>query len=417
MKKYRKNNVAASKAATKAQKKLKKQINRSRSRAKWVGLLYLLGIIAMAATFVLSVMNGVGFNGIADGFSKLSDDLVAFIVSVLYALVALVIVVNVFKALGKLGWLFKKKATLEEGFNRSAYAMNDLSGLFTGTATFTFVNYLIITVLTYTAEMGGFLDILMADMMMLAFVGVAVAIGILADALAGRVRYYDIEGGAIIEEQHLVGRFAGFIRKILRNVAVLGIAYGLSFEVLNGAIVPMLDGTMPDFSDLSLVATLVAFVVLMPLIKRAFRANDYTLNGVGGDKGFAFFAFLAVVAGGILVWQGGLFENVSENMNNIIIAGVSLVAFLFELILRGSFKLADEVAEAKKEKEEQKAEKKAEKKAAKKEKKQAKKTGKKTGKKGEAAEVPANWDENEFDFDTLMRAGNVTVINTAPAKK
>lgn len=441
MNKYRKSKQAAEKLAAKskakAQKQLKKEIGRNRSRAKWVGILYLLGIIAMAATFALSIFMTEGrLDAIIGGFSKVSTDLSAFVVSVLYALMALVAVVNVFKAFGKLGWLHKKKATMEYGFNRNAYAMNDLSGLFTGVATFVFVNYLLINVLT-----GGtakILDILMGDMMMLIFFAVAAVIALFADAWGGKVKYYDIDEGRINVEQHLVGRFAGFIRKLIRIVAVAGILYALDFEALHTTVDALINGGEVAFGDMAVLLPLVAFVLVLPLIKRAFRATDYSLDGVGSDKGFAFISFLVLAVGAVLCFMVG------TEMNNIIIAAVAAVAFIFELILRRCFKFSEEVEAKKQAKKEAKAAKKAEKKQAKKDKKvnkkqakKDKKTNKKVSKKeakaakkaekkqikedkkqgtrysreDDKAGIPSNWDDGEFTFETLMRMGNVTVIN------
>ncbi len=444
MNKYRKSKHAAEKFAAKtkakAQKQLKKDIGRNRSRAKWVGIWYLLGIIAMAATLVLSVVMTEGrLDAIIGGFSGMENNMNEFIVSIVYALMALVAVVNVFKALGKLGWLHKKKATMEYGFNRNAYAMNDLSGLFTGTATFVFVNYLLIQVLSATTS--NIFDILMGDMMILICFAVAVVIALFADAWGGKVKYYDIDEGHINVEQHLVGRFAGFIRKLFRIVAVLGLAFALDYKALHTSAAAFYNKGAFNFSvltgDMELLLIAVVGICICIMAKRAFRATDYSLDGVGGDKGFAFFAFVTLALGvglGVITgtWVGEAagteIADYAAAYRNIIIIAVSALAFIFELILRRCFKFSEEVEAEKQAKKDKKAAKKAAKKQAKKDKKANKKAEKKQikedkkqgtrySKEDDKADVPSNWNDGEFTFDTLMRMGNITIVTNQPSKK
>ena len=141
MKRNRRKNALTQKGAY-----LKTRIARNRGRAQFVGIVYLLSIIVLAAAACLPLFDlgkqtsaPVGVFAFWKEFMpanlkaiKSWSDLLPIVNAGIYALMLLIVVINVFRALGKLGWLFKKKASKTYGFNRNVYAMEDLGDIFSG---------------------------------------------------------------------------------------------------------------------------------------------------------------------------------------------------------------------------------------------------------------------------------------------
>ena len=133
---------------------LKKRVRTVQGKAKTVGMLYLLGIVLMAvACAVLTlvtntvvsgskftqmpIMNAISlivalFKGGIVNVIKDAELMRAIISLLLYIIMMLALVINILRALGKLGWLFKTKASYTYGFNRNMYAMDGLGKIFSG---------------------------------------------------------------------------------------------------------------------------------------------------------------------------------------------------------------------------------------------------------------------------------------------
>ena len=118
---------------------LKRRVGAVHSRAQWVGLVYLLATIAIAVAVVMfPMLSGTPFSvegklpvvatyealkALFDvGFGtifKTPAMIVLLLALLLYFVLLLVVVINVIRALTKLNWLYKKRASYVNGFNRN----------------------------------------------------------------------------------------------------------------------------------------------------------------------------------------------------------------------------------------------------------------------------------------------------------
>ena len=373
---------------------LKKRVRAVQSRAKFAGLLYLLGTVALAAVAALvvfvrgayispeegtlmmfkSVIDEALFlvkgNGSAGGFNAVLKDaelLMRALVLLIYVVMLLVVVINVFRCLGKLGWLFKRRASYSNGFNRNAYAMDDMSKRYSSSLAAIIVCNLLIfalggidfTQLGYFAIIGG------------------VVWHLLAGLIEGKVTLFTT-GEKMEEEEREHGLFVFFLRNIFQLAVLAGVflffVYNpfeaskstsatatntvlgkLLLEVLDLAVVQRSFGSLMDMKLLiPLAVELLAWISLIVLVKHATAATEFNRDGLDGAgmKNFAVFAFIGAVclAGLALLPTFGFGEwfNVAESgMNNnlIIAAAIAFVGFLLDCFvrprLRGSYDEVD----------------------------------------------------------------------------
>ncbi len=343
MKKYRNHTATTSRNLY-----LKKNIARSRRRAKLVGLLYLVGVIAMAALACLPLLTHelapIGVTEFYKVFLSLdlstATGITKTVNCALYAIILLVAVINALRGLGKLGWLFKKKGNKEHGFNRNAYAMEDLGRLFSASFVCLLINYVLIGVLC-----GGFIDI--AATMMYIALAVGVVIHLLCGFIGAKVRYYDLENGQIVEQKRLVGRFACLVRNVLQIVVVLAIIYFLDFAGLGEVVATLLGDGESQMSVLVFGLQMLIVLSSFVLIKHAMSLTEYSMEGVYGSgmKNFRIFVFLAFIG------AAGAFAlctmNKLETGNLLYIAIVCLVSFIIELVMRKYPRLPETMEELK----------------------------------------------------------------------
>ena len=243
MKRTRKKNTLTQRGAY-----LKNRIARNRGRAQFVGIVYLLSIIALAAVVFMPL-----FELKAESVTSLTvmefwkvftpkhfkalnalTPILQLANSALYALMLLGLAINVLRALGKLGWLFKKKASKSYGFNRNVYAMEDLGHIFSGSFA------VIITVYFLISVINGF-GCIVPTMWTYILLGGGAFIHLFAGVIGGKVSYFDIEDGEISEDKRVVGRFSAFFRNVLQLAAVGAIMYYFQkTEVIHTVIGPLL---------------------------------------------------------------------------------------------------------------------------------------------------------------------------------
>ena len=132
---------------------LKKRVRKIQNRAKFVGILYLLGTIGLVAiaaclplltgtcitaadgvtmpvmTFYQPIVN-LFVSGTEAFASLTATKITELIVVALFGIMLLTMAINVLRSIGKLGWLFKRRASYSNGFNRNMYAMDDMAKRF-----------------------------------------------------------------------------------------------------------------------------------------------------------------------------------------------------------------------------------------------------------------------------------------------
>ncbi len=325
---------------------IRKRIARNRRRAKLSGLLYLVGVLVLAATacfpFLVHDLAPIGVLAFYQAFLPANlkgvmqdqNKLVALINSVLYALMLLVVLVNALKSLGKLRWLFKKRGSKAYGFNRNVYAMEDIGNYFSGSFAMIICTYVLI------ALFCGKFAINLLGLIVLAG---GVVIHLLAGFMSAKSGYYDIQRGEIVECQRQVGRIAPMIRNLVQLVAVAAVIFFIDYEGL-GEILPTLtslEGIQNLMSDMNTLlvfaAQMVAILCLFVLVKHATGLAEFNIDGAYGEgmKNFRIFSFfLLIAAGGAVAIKLAMIMPGTLDIKLLIIAGVGLVTFIVELVMR-----------------------------------------------------------------------------------
>ncbi len=341
----------------------KKRIAKNRRRAKNVGLLYLLAIIAFAVLACLPLCkNALASVGVMEFYKvftkanikdwKTAETFVKLATGGLYALMLLGVVINVFRALGKLRWLHKKTAHREYGFNRNVYAMEDLGRIFSGSFAVILTTYFLISVLC-----GAFSP----EVLLYAVLGVGVLFRLFCGVWGAKVAYFDVNEGKITEEPRKVGRFAPFFRNLLQLASVLGmIFFFVKATTLDTEIPALLQSggisKLTDNMENLISVMLQALVVLCSfvLIKHATAITEYNHEGAHGVgmKNFRVFSFFVALtaAGATAVPYLMDKANYKLDTNMLIVAGVAFAMFLLELIMRKHPKLPEDKKKAPKEK-------------------------------------------------------------------
>ncbi len=350
MRKYRKTTALTSRGLY-----LRKRIARNRSRAKFVGILYLLASIALAATVCLfpllkhelaalevmefwKIFKPATFNG----FSLSNTDLLYNLaVNGLYALMLLGLIINVLRSLGKLGWLFKKSANKSYGFNRNVYAMEDLGSIFSGSYAVMLVTYFLIAVIC--KDYGGN-TYEIDEIMLLAVLGGGIFIHLFCGIVGAKTRYYDFNNGEIVEQNRVVGRFAPFFRNLLQLASVFALMYFfLEVTTINVTLPKLLEkgGAAAFVKDIpaliEFAAQVVILLCLFVLAKHATATTEYNFDGVHGSgmknfRVFSFFIFL--LAGGAAAYKYLMVKPAVIDKNLLIVAGIAFGTFVIELIMR-----------------------------------------------------------------------------------
>ncbi len=386
MRKYRRSHTL-----TKTGVYMKKRIAATRRRAKFVGTLYLLGTIIMAAIACLPLLvhqlAPVGAIATTTPFYSTlltfdlstTESMIKFVNSALYAVLLLAVVINALKALSRIGWLMKKSGNQTYGFNRNVYAMDDLSRYFSGSVAAIINTYLLIGVLC-----GEFA----INTMMLIAIAVGVVLHLLCGFWGAKVAYYDYDGESIYEEKRIIGRFAPLFRNVLQIATVAVIVYFFNFASVNASIVTLLgeNGINTLLGDINgllvFAAQMVIILSALVLVKHATGTSEYGMEGAYGSgmKNFRVFSFFVFLGAAAVVAVKYVLLKEALDMNMAIVAGVNLVMFIIEIIMRKYPRHPEDRAEAKLMKAEAKA---------------AKKEGKE--------EKKSSTIEGEFTFDSISR--------------
>ena len=335
---------------------LRKRIKAVQKRAKFVGVLYLLGLLGLVAlTAVMPLMEGAAtaltvtaffkpfktiFSGGMAGLKSLpvADTFAAFC-ALLYGIMLLAMVIDVLRSFGKLNWLFKRRASYSNGFNRNMYAMDDIAKRFSGT----FALIIITNLLIYMFSLGS------AKITTFGYITLAVGLFIhfTAGLLGGKVTLFTT-GDRVEEEEREHGLGVYFVRNLLQLGVVAVIVYFLLAQsVLTATIAKILDAVMVSktgFGSLDMKSLIpagvefVAWLCVFVLIKHATASTEYNrecMHGAG-MKNFAVFSFFATLAIGALVALP--FLNIGEasglNSKLLIAAITAFVGFLLDCIVQ-----------------------------------------------------------------------------------
>ncbi len=325
---------------------LRKRVRKVHSKARWAGVLYLLGALALMALafFPMITIDGTEF-GVQTFWQPFIDlasgtfAWVGIIVGVLYAILLLKVVINFFRCFSKLGWLSKRSSRYVNGYNRNARAMSEMGKRFAGS----FAAIINITLFTWimqasTAEVA---------LTMYAYVTLAIGLGVhfIAGLIGGTVSYFDVQGnsGSVQEVKRECGLFVYFFRNLVQVAAVAGIVwFFLPENVIGDTVAAFAGGANPFATDL--LKSAIPFAVqllltffLFALVDHAVDSTEFNRQGNDGAgmKKYptcVFFVFLlaaaAVGAEYVLINPGALL------MPYIYIAAIAFVTFLILCIFK-----------------------------------------------------------------------------------
>ncbi len=326
---------------------VKQRIASVQGKAKGAGFLYLLGILAITALSLVFSLISVAKAGLNadltvmkfwEVFKTAKGDYKAhaldLAVAVIYGIMALILVINVFRAFGKLGWLYKKKASRLYGFNRNMYAMDDLGNIFSGSFASVIVCHFMIALLATNVKE------IKLETFAYVVLGVGVFFHFLCGILSGKVSLFETENG-IREIRREAGMGGAVFRNLLQLVIAVAIGYFLlNFSQIRATVDKILaDGAKDAFKDWkSLLVPAVQLVLLVwtiGLVTYATGTREYDLEGAdaSGRKGFLVWSILTLLtAGGAFAYFKFVAKTTVSN-NLLIIAVIALVAVILELAL------------------------------------------------------------------------------------
>ncbi|MBE5745605.1 MAG: hypothetical protein E7355_05695 [Clostridiales bacterium] len=341
-------------ASTKQKKAPKKYlhikhcIKKMQERAKWVGVLYLIGIIALISSvyfqpiairgFALNIFHFwepfSAFGSDGDLLGVLVDNAIPLTIATLYSIMLLVMLINLISALCHFGWLFKRKASKLYGFNRNMYAMDDIEKAFSSTFRAVVSIHFLIAVLAVEFRFNWLYGTII--------LGAGLFFHFLCGLLAGNTSLFTVDN-EIIEEKREVGTFSVFVRNCLQIIATAGIMF--FFLRSNGAITAciekLLDGKGSELlaEPLSLVLPILSFLVLayiMSMIRYALGTTEFEPSGreMRGRKSFLWLSlctFIVMLGAAIFV---AVYYKEPVNWDLMAIAGIAFVAFIIEICLR-----------------------------------------------------------------------------------
>ena len=322
----------------------KKRIKAVQNRAKWAGFFYLLGTIALAAAGlvfplidntilaggempILAAINVVSNLGTAtlDGITLINLGIVA-----VYLVASLILVVNAFRSLGKLGWLHKRRASYTNGFNRNMYAMDDMSKFFSKSFAALINSHIVIMVGSTLAGVEAKVSI-----MGLLVLAAGLLIRLFVGLLEAKVTLFTT-GDRVEEEKREYGVGVFVLRSLLQVVATAGIVYlfvtnsgfggnGVLYAIVTDpATIASNPGLIP------FVVECVAWLFVFGLVSRVVSAAEFNRLGMDapGLKTYRVVTFFVFVLTAALAVLGGM------NVNLFIVAGVALLGFILDCCIR-----------------------------------------------------------------------------------
>ncbi len=325
---------------------LRKRVRKVHSKARFTGVLYLLGALALMALAFLPMITIDGtefgvqtfwkpFIGLTEG----AFDWAGIIVGVLYAILLLKVVINFFKCFSKLGWLSKRSSRYVNGYNRNARAMSEMGKRFSNS----FAGIINITLFTWimqasTAELA---------LTMYAYAALAIGLGVhfIAGLIGGTVSYFDVQGnsGSVEEVKRECGLFVYLFRNLVQVAAVAGIVwFFLPQNVIGNTVAEFAKGANPFASDLLTSAIpfavqLLLTFLLFALIDHAVDSTEFNRQGVDGagmKKYPTCVFFVFVLAAAMLAAEYVLINPGELAMPYVYIAAIAFVTFLILCIFK-----------------------------------------------------------------------------------
>ena len=341
-------------------KLLKRRVRQVQGRAKVAGIAYMLGtaMLLLCAACILGVTgtclhtdNSAGIvlpilTFYAPVWEIVSGKRAWTVQAVLdctviavYALTLLIIAVSFLYCLSKLNWLFKRRASYVNGFNRNMYAMDAMAKCYSLSLIAT-VLCLFLVVLASNATVSSI------NMYGYVVLGAGIAVHFVGGIIGGKVTLFTM-GKRIQEEDRPNGLGMHLIRNILQVGAAAWAAYLLMkqnrlYAAATSVLgIPFGAASASTFDWMRLLPAaveLVAWIGLALMVVYACSAKEYSREGMSafGIQRFTAFAivtFAALLA--MLNWPAANATAVQTlNQDHVLAAAVVGVACLLNWILR-----------------------------------------------------------------------------------
>ncbi len=343
-----------------------KRVKKVHSKAKFVGMLYFLGTIALAVLSCLPTITLFGGKLWVVNFWKPyttmfgeGRDIYSIVIATLYLFVLLATVINALRALGKLGNLLRKNHTKIGRLKQNMQAMDEMGKRFSGSFAAIVIFHFLIYIICPPTETGR-----PAIELYMPFGYVSLGLGLFlhffAGLIHGTVSNFDVNGavGGVIEEKRECGLFVYFFRNLVQIAAVGAILYFFT-NICNffGVVVMLANGQNP-FAGVALLKYVLPFILqvvivicLIVMIKHATAATEFNLYGMQGSgmRNFRIFSFFVFLAAGVGFMLDYVYYKPDFPKENLIIAGIAFGSFLIDCIFKSRNKKKNAAPTQKKE--------------------------------------------------------------------
>ena len=335
---------------------MKKKIKKAHRKAKFAGVLYLLGLILLFAFLFVSseailaqTFFKVGdwnvsltnfYKPLLSFEAKLTENtLVKIPVAVIYSLMLVVGLVNLLRSFACLKWLSKKKATRSTGYNRNVYAMDKMASLYSGT---------LVTIVLGTVVACTITKVTVGTIAYAAL-GAAIFLHFVAGLVGGKISLFDVEDTVVeTARESKIGVF--FWRNLLQILFTGGIVYlFVKATTVRDVISTMASGkslqetlgiSSSIFGVLSAGLQVALLLWIFVLVNHALRPTEFNRNGIKGKgmKNYKVFSMFAAITSAAWLVVSFLsdknFTSDSAFLQIVILTVLAIVAFILDCVVK-----------------------------------------------------------------------------------
>ena len=333
---------------------LRKRVEKVHSKARFVGTLYLLGALALAVLAFFPALNIGGkdlwvsnfYLPIQNAFGG-KFDWIRVITSAFYFWILLVVVINLFICLFKLGGLTRSSSRCGNDYNRNIRAMENMGKRFSGSFA-TIVNF---SLLIYVLQPNASRVVITNYAYIMLVVGLT--IHFLAGLIAGKVSWFEVRGngGNVEEVERECGIFVYFFRNLMQLAAVVGILYfflpkctlGATIQSWFGGVNPLVGDFVKNLVPVVLQALIV--LCMLVLIHHATATTEFNRLGIEGEgmTNYRVFSFLVcLLAGGAFAFDYFLVKPNPIVYDFAYVAAIAFGVFLVDCIFKTSVNKEDD---------------------------------------------------------------------------
>ena len=337
-----------------------KRIKKAHKKIGFIGILYFIGTIAVAA---LSLLGCLKIEYAKDGatFSVLNfykaffwifkADYSGVFTSVTYLIMTLVSVSSIFRAFSKIRKVLKKNEKNIHACNRNLSAMEEIGELFSMTLSTALICHMLMYAFTpasgdlFIERSGNPLTLIG-----MIFCAVGVLIHFIAGGLAATSSIFIVRI-SVEEKKREDGVFLYVLRSLIKVVSVCAIAaMFLPRCIIHECLPSLLKFDFGGLADNLIVFALqvVALIFLCVCAKKAFSTLEFNLFGMdayGMRKFSVFVLILAILNIGLFVLTMGNMKEDPKTIAYILNAVVGIFAFAFDFIIKPKDSLEKQIEE------------------------------------------------------------------------